>query len=204
MRERYDSRNLSPSEIGSLWKNNTSGFGYIDLPNLSVLTALSGYRLDLKFLDGYADLHSMGLALARLMLESERLMDQLQVSAVRLSDLSDFGEGLEGTIPSFEESFRTKNVPDFDSYCRNNRWPPQVGDPVRGPHIYCKHGLWKIVLTIDPRWITTCHAICAFRSGNHKFAGLCTIKEVRTDDMLMLATPIVIGEPKGRWGDIFR
>ncbi len=186
---------------GSPWKSNLSQLEYVNLPRLAILAGIHGYRLDLSYLDPQRDLHSMGMELNAILVSIGSLLQQLDLHAVPLSNIRDFDKGLEGMTLSFEASFRTKNVPDMEY--RQSGKPLYIGDPDRGPQVYRKQGEWKILLAIDPQWITTTTAYVDFRSGIHKFAGLGTIKEVAPAKRLVRATPLVIGLPKNPLNDLF-
>lgn len=179
-------------KTGTRWRCGDSRAAYIRLPDLSILVALYGYRLNYSFMAIYPDLNSMGLSLVTLMIEIEKLLESVPICAMSTTDLTDFGEDLIGTTVSIDQMCRTKNPP-----CRKNSYRNEslCVDPRRVQHIYWMHGKWKFVLPINPRWTTTMNAINTFYSGRHRFVGLCTIQSVRATDKLVVAKPIVIVVP---------
>lgn len=202
LKQAHESWVHSRLEVGGPWKNNISQLEYINVPRLAILGALHGYRVDLSFLDGKDDLHSMGFELNYILIQMKDLLEKAHLNAIALGSIKTFDRTHEGATLSFEDAFRTKNVPGTDY--REHLESLQIGDPEVGPQIYRKVGKWKIVLAIDPRWITTTTAFVDFNSGNHRFAGLCMVKEVNSNRLIVRATPLVIGVPKSPWDATFK
>lgn len=187
--------------VASRWTSTMSILDYVDLPNLAILTLLCGYRLDRSFIELHRNFRSLGLVLPYLLYEIEKLLANMHINALPVGELANWTESVVGTVVSFEKTCRTKNLSYFRLATTGTQG--QIGDSKRGPVIYFVHGKWKIVVKINPRWITSDHAVTDLRSGSHRFCGLCVIQEIRAADNLIYATPIVLGTPKGRWQDIF-
>lgn len=74
-----------------------------------------------------------------------------------------------------------------------------TGDLSKDPHIYAKTGAFKLVIYIDPNWITTSTAFTLFKpsSGQSTFSGLGRITNVDYEDRVITATAWVVGLPRG-------
>jgi hypothetical protein len=116
-------------------------------------------------------------------------IDKIDVHAVQLSSLHHFDQHAVGKLIAFSENFRTKNCGRY----RDNPASAPVGDLKQGPQIYLKISDWRLVMLIDPRWITTVTAHVDFESGRHQFAGIAMIKNVDDSKKLAVATPYFLG-----------
>jgi len=110
-------------------------------------------------------------------------------------------EALTGATLSFSSLFRTKNGAKLYKARDKGKVPTFSGDLAHDPHIYRKWGSAKLAMMIDPRWVTSQTAFCQFASGQQRFAGLCTV--TRVEEGLILASPLVLGTPKGPWDNMF-
>lgn len=186
--------NLTP------WQINVSQFTYLNVPRLAIVAAMNNRIVNLPLTENQT-LHSLGWELNRVMLEFSRLLNEITVAAVELpSSLDSPDERIAGITFSFSTRFRTKNMPrgSMDDV------HPLTGDIGRDPHIYKRFGEWKLILAIDPRWITTTTAWGEFMpSGGHRaFAGLCTVKGLEKRKKEIYATPLIIGFPKSIWDEV--
>jgi hypothetical protein len=122
---------------------------------------------------------------------------QLHVRAVPASDISNISDSLTGVVTSFDVTFRTRNVPMPEEFETGER--RLTGDLQSDPVVYKSFGGYKLVLPIDPRWITTSTAWSAFRppGGTQRFAGLAIVKTVDAADSSVIATPVFLGSPNG-------
>jgi len=179
------------------WRVNVSQFSYLNVPRLSILAAMNNRIINLRLTEEQT-LHSLGWELNRVMLEFSRLLNEITLTAIELpSSVNGADERMAGITFSFNTRFRTKNMPctGMDQVHR------LTGDISRDPHIYKKLGEWRIILAIDPRWITTTTAWGEFMpsAGHRVFAGLCTVKSVEEQKKEIYATPLIIGFPKSTW-----
>ena len=76
------------------------------------------------------------------------------------------------------------------------------GDLAQDPQIYKQCGSAKLVMMIDPRWVTSNTAFVQFASRQQRFAGLCIVN--RVEKGLIIASPLVLGTPKGPWDEMFK
>ncbi|MEQ8271741.1 HNH endonuclease signature motif containing protein [Algiphilus sp.] len=195
---KWVAKNLS-GEVA--WDINLATLHYINVPRLTILSAMSGkvvtYDIDTK-----RGLHCLGEKLAGVMLAYQRLLEKMQPSVLPKLDFKCPQADWVGAIFSFDERFRTKNgpVPDpNEDYSKSLKGSLDVD-----PHIYRKFQNWKMVMTIDPMWITSSTAFCDFSppGGSIQLAGLAMVKNIDPETQLIIATPLVIGIPKSPWHDI--
>ncbi|MBN8214689.1 MAG: HNH endonuclease [Xanthomonadales bacterium] len=179
------------------WRSPLSQLTYINVPRLCEQAELQGYDVDLSRYKQSQTLHSLGWDLNHVMSSFQNVLAYLQLNAVNIEDIV-VHESFIGTAVSFNRHrFRTKNVP-----CVTRDADP-VSFPFSGslkddPHIYTKIGDAKIVMSIDPKWITTSTATTLFRppSGQSIFSGIGLITAVDYDALTVSVTPWVIGLPK--------
>ncbi len=182
------------------WDYNLSQITYLNVPRLSILAAIYGYRINLPLKEGQS-LHSLGWELNHVLLEFSKLLREIHPLAKELPDLSDPEDRLIGLTFNFNNRFRTRNMPYPD---RSQLYTNYLkGNLKHDPHIYRKFGEWKLALTINPQWITTTTAYSEFipSGGHNRFAGLCTIKAISYETKFLHATPLVLGFPKTEFND---
>ncbi len=122
------------------------------------------------------------------------LLNKMNLAAIPLNELKSVTNEYIGTIISFDRSFYTKNVPRLDHY--NDGKFKMKGDLNLDPHIHCRIGEFKIILSIDPKWLTTTTSFVNMRMGSSSFAGLFLVKDINLENKYILGTPIIIGIPK--------
>lgn len=176
------------------WNNNLSQLTYINIPRLSILAALQGLSLDFPKLEERKRLVEYEYSLYSILIPFTKLLNNLHPLVKELPDLSKPDDRMVGITLSFNDRFWTKNLPDPENIKNFDDF--QSGKLAHDPHIYKKFGDWKLVLIINPKWITTYTGYGEFSSGQSRFAGLCTIKSVRAEEKIIYATPLVIGFPK--------
>jgi hypothetical protein len=116
------------------------------------------------------------------------------VRAIDVGDFKALRERHERELVSFAASFRTKNVPGL--YELRHGWEmPQTQNEL--PHVYVKAGKRRVVLWIDPRWLTTSTAFVHLSSGWAKLAGLAIVRSVTATTVT--ATPLIFGLPHNPW-----
>lgn len=175
------------------WTTKLHNFYYLNVPRLLALAAISGRSLDLSRYGQIIALHELGWELNGLMLGFKTLIEKIEVKALPLHRALEIGEASRGTIVSFDQPFRTKNIEmprSIEGYNRAVR-----GNVETDPQIYTKVGDRKVTLVIDPRWVTTTTAFVQFRpdGGRGTFAGFGLVNAI--DNERVSATPLVIGLP---------
>lgn len=179
------------------WRSTISQLTYINVPRLCEQAEMGGYEVDLRHYKESQTLHSLGWELNQVMSAFHAVLAHLSVDAIPLLDTF-LHESLIGTAISFDrQRFRTKNVP-MEVHVDAAKLRKFTGNLAKDPHIYCQHGNFKIVMFIDPRWITTSTAFTLFRpsSGQSVFSGLGRVTGVDYEAGIVTVTPWVIGLPR--------
>jgi len=180
------------------WTMRISQLCYINVPRLCELAELQGYKVDLGSYGGNQTLHSLGWELNHVMAKFKHLLGSISLQTIPLDQLRYAHEAYIGLPISFDRvNFRTKNISVKNK--ASSREISFTGDLSRDPHIYFEKRSLKLVINVDPRWITTSTAFLLFRpsSGQSTFSGLARINNVDYSKGVMLATPWVIGIPPG-------
>lgn len=202
---------VKPEASGSLrtleiddehWGGKFSQFYYINIPHLHTIFDLSADETAVLSPGGFNNLHSLGPGLLRVMSLTKLLTNERAPKAVPFELIPDVGSKHVGVLCSFNDRFRTKGVPGPDVL---EMGYSLSGDANKDPHIYRKYGRRKLLLPVDPRWITTSTAFGEFSpsGGAGNFAGLCRIKNFDVKTATVYATPIVIGIPWLSWRESF-
>jgi hypothetical protein len=181
------------------WQSNLSQLTYINVPRLCEQAVLNGFSVDLSKYRQDQTLHSLRWELNHVMSAFQRVLAHLEIPAVSAPTLK-LHEGYIGTPISFDRlRFRTKNIA-IEAMHSHKKWKQNfTGDLSRDPHIYAKIGSFKLVIFIDPNWITTSTAFTLFKpsSGQSTFSGVGIVSNVDYENQLLTATAWVIGLPKG-------
>jgi hypothetical protein len=200
----HEKQMLERYKKGIPWEINVSQLYYLNIPRLSILGEFNGSSFDFDFLKDYKDLHSIGFALAGLLGKFKSLFSQLKPRIIEESSIKEIDNNLLGLTFSFNGSFRTKNNPRLDDYVEGKF--KLKGSIDKDPQLYKQFLDFKLILTIDPRWLATTTAFVNFRpsSGRGIFAGIATIKQIDYESKLILATPLLIGIPKSPLDTLFQ
>jgi hypothetical protein len=173
---------------GSPWRRQITQLEYINVPRILMLSELRGDPTDIRsygMIDSLKDV----TPLISVMREFNQAIDKIDLHAVELSSLHHFDQHAVGKLIAFSENFRTKNCGRYG----DDPTSAAVGDLKQGPQIYLKTADWRLVMLIDPRWITTVTAHVDFESGQHRFAGIAMIKSVDDSKKIAVATPYFLG-----------
>lgn len=190
-------------KTGEPWKINVSQIYYLNIPRLSILSEFSGIPVDFDFLKDYKDLHSIGFQLASVLHQFKEIFKKINLSISEDTSLITINNHLLGNTISFNSEFRTKNNPRLDYYQESKSI--LTGNIDKDPQIYKQLLDFKLVLTIDPKWLATTTAFVNFRpsGGRGMFSGIATIKQIDFDSKTILATPLMIGIPRTMIDDYF-
>lgn len=178
------------------WNCNLSQLNYINVPRLSMQASRFGYELDLSGFGDFPTLYSLGWDLNKLMRQFSSLLNKLSLHALDFEKVVNFPDDrLIGATCHISNKFRTRNVPllkrtDVDDV-------EFSGNLASDPHIYRSYKNFKLVLRIQPRWITTTTAFMCFRptGGSGLFSGLFLVTEVDIEGGFIYASPLVLGLP---------
>lgn len=191
-------RNLSENIVP--WKSNLSQFTYLNVPRLLEFSELQGISVDLTQFRSTHYLHNLRWDLNIVMSRLKAVIDRLQVKALPSTHLL-LAEKIVGEIVSLDRvPFYTKNGPKLPL----DEHHPQVltGDLRTDPHIYHKiQGGHRLILTINPEWVTTTTAFVEFNGGRTRQSGFCRIRSVDMESNSISATPLALGFPASQFLD---
>ena len=182
---------------GSKWNLNFSQLYYINLPRISIMAAFNGIVMNFDFMERFQCLHKIGFQLNSIMIQVKDILQNMTINTISLpSDLSkvDIGQNIE-----FTETFRTKNMPAPNVVC--NGGYDLTGSLNHDPYIYLYKNGKKLLLTLDPTWMTTATSFVNFSSGRVAVSGVATVKQI--EDCAIIATPYFLGIPKTPWDDLW-
>lgn len=188
--------------IAKAWGCNLATLHYLNIPRLTILSAMSGKMVTYD-IDTSRGLHCLGDKLLGIMVAYQGLLEKMHPKVIDMPDFSEPRDEQIGMIFRFNDRFRTKNAPWPDRTIDYSRF--LKGDIEKDPQVYKKFGDWKLIMTIDPMWITTSTAFCDFApsGGHNKFSGLSMVKSIDYDGKVITATPLVMGIPKSPLHDVF-
>ena len=178
------------------WRVGISQYAYLNVPRLDEFANLQGYEIRREPIESGATLRSLGFELNYLISSYRRSLEAMEIAAIPVSSVEVAHENYIGQLVSLKQlRCRTKNMP--------SRRPEKVsdgafsGDLTRDPHIYHQFGDWKLVVNINPRWVTTDTAYGLFRpqGGASTFTGFARITQVDYADRTMIATGLALGLP---------
>ena len=178
------------------WVCNVGQVEYMNVPRLINLTAMQGLTLDTKEFDPTKCLYKHEFSLIHLMHRLLSVLNNITPEIHNLEKCESLKQVIDGTFCSFEGVFRTKNSSSIIKII--NEEDSLKGDINKDPLIYRKYSDFKLVLSIDPKWITASTAISNFCSGSVSFAGICCIKRIDSSNRIVYASPYVIGTPKSK------
>ncbi len=174
---------------GSSWSFDCQNIFYLNVPRLEILARYLGRPIDNASYSSLTSLSDAGGSIARVLVYFEGLLSRLHPNAIPLPTLS-MSDASIGVVCSFSQRFRTKNV----GKALDAGWKGMTGNLAKDPHLYCSVADRKLVLPIDPRWLTTTTAGVFLSSGQGVFSGLCLINEIGAAPSDIFATPLLIGQ----------
>lgn len=190
-------------EPPAAWHIEVSAFTYLNVPRLNEYAELNGFKVPTGQPPSDVALNDMGWDLNRVMAAYKSTLENLSIKSVAVKRVEFAHSGYIGQLVRFDRmEFRTRNVPQETP--KPGRNPKFSGDLDKDPHIYRQFADWKLVLNINPRWITTDTAFGLFRpsGGRSTFTGFARITAVDLETGVMTATALAVGVPKPLF-DIF-
>lgn len=175
--------------VGVPWDFNLQNLYYVNVPRLLILSRFLGEHIELDKYSGVTELRSLGIELIQFLIAFERLLKRLHPTALQIENLPMDDTGI-GCVVSFSKRFRTKNV----GRALERGWQGEA-EMTKAPHIYCDVSGGRLILPLDPRWITTTTAGVHLSSGQGMFSGLAIVNEISAADSVIYASPLVIGQP---------
>jgi hypothetical protein len=178
--------------LGTPWGEHLSTTDYINVPRVLLDPASEGLIDEglVGSLAGLGTLRDLGFQIGRISLTLENVITAWKANAISLDEVDDVQEDHIGVRVAFETRFRTKNMTGSD---KQRAGFLLSGDLDNDPHIYVKLAKRKIVLPLDPRWVTTSTAFVTFTSGAARLAGIGQLRAVSKDRAII--SPLAIGAP---------
>ena len=197
MRKNYLTWLEGQLERNTPWNMAVSAFAYLNLPRLAEYALSQGYKIQCQELPTAHSLHSLGFALNNVMRACDTTLSNMDIESIPIENIRFVHEGYTGSLVRFDRlRFRTRNM----NFQPSDRFPDYVftGNLDTDPHIYRDFGTWKLIINIDPRWITTSTAFTMFRpSGGHAlFAGFARLTNIDLENSQVTATALALGVPK--------
>lgn len=185
------------------WRTSIAQFSYINVPRLCEQAKAKGFAVDLSQYRENQTLHSLGWELNHVMHAFHVVLPQLTFSAVSILEMK-LHEGFVGASIKFErQRFRTKNIPMTmtDKVAQKINF---TGDLAKDSHIYVSLSEFRLVLYIDPKWITTSTAFTLFRpsGGQSVFSGVGIVTSVDYEARVITATPWALGVPESIFDNV--
>ena len=184
--------------VGEPVRVNVSQFYYLNITRLAGLAFLSGHDVDLSFIKGIRLLADTGLGMTAALVQFERILRSIHLNALVAEHVNLLDEAIIGATLTFEGAFRTRNLPTIDDI-RKGKFS-MCGLLTQDPQIYRRAQEARLVLPIDPKWITSTTGFAEFRpsGGKGRFAGACTVAQVDLVAKTVVATPLFIGIPRSQ------
>ncbi len=177
---------------GTEWQEELSTVDYVNVPRLLLDPAAGGLLDpgDRAYLAELTTLRDQGFHIGKIAHILGEVVAKWTAHALPLARAIELGEEAIGARISFQETFRTRNMTGHEKQQPGFKLS---GDLDEDPHIYVKADERKIVLPLDPRWVTTSTAFVTLTSGIATLAGLGLLRAV--DDLSAILSPLVIGAP---------
>ncbi|WP_447884058.1 hypothetical protein [Serratia fonticola] len=180
--------NTSPS-----WEVKIEQAYYLNIPRLSMLSSDLNEEANKYDLEKIDTLFDFGMNLFYIMENFKSTINKIDLKSIPLNEAISYPDDIIGCYVSFTDRFRTKDIIIPGSY--GIKTTPQEK---LNPHIYTNIDGYKIVLSINYKWITTSTAYGFFRpSGGHsKFSGFGIVNDINTTAKVIYITPYIIGLKK--------
>ena len=174
------------------WKEAWNLIYYLNIPRLAMFSAVCGVSLSAPISRGFKYLHELGYELGVLLHHFKAALHRIEFSAIPLESIDRMTDAHVGAYFSFCSSCWTKNIPSYNDL--KEGWSLS-GDLMNDPHIHFRHRDTKIVLAIDPRWLTTSTSFHDLmnRGKTSRIAGLMQLKRIDQGSALASFTPLVFG-----------
>ncbi len=175
------------------WEAKIEQVYYLNIPRLSMLTSNLNEEANKYNLEELDTLSDFGFNLFHLMENFKSIINKIDLKSIPLNEAISYPDDIIGCYVSFTDRFRTKDIIIPGSYGIKTTSQEKLN-----PHIYTNIDGYKIVLSINYKWITTSTAYCFFRpSGGHsKFSGFGIVNDINTTAKVIYITPYIIGLKK--------
>jgi hypothetical protein len=143
--------------------------------------------------EGFKALYELGWDLGYVIKDIQKVFEQIEVQAVRLRSLAKLDGSLRGGFIYFSERYYAKNVPTPDAAMAGS---VLTGRIEKDPHVHFKWAGSKVILPIDPRWITTSTAFgdfCHRGFSSEVLSGIFQLKFVDQAKAVVVGSPLLLG-----------
>jgi hypothetical protein len=178
---------------GSPWKSDLYNFFYINLPRILMLAEVMGVQASDAGVYYVNDISALEGNYIPFMRALQPVIEKIHPNVIPLDKLS-YSDGDVGLIARFDQRFRTKNL----GKALTRGFSGFTGDLAIDPHIYTECNGYKVIMPIDPRWLTTTTAGVHLSSGQGVFAGLCIVNSVDPKHKVLMCSLLILGQTK-KW-----
>ncbi len=181
--------------VGNPLQLGVSTIFYLNIPRLSILAAQLGYDIDSNFLKGVGSLIETGFEIGKILQKFKTLLHSIHPNTTKLDLIQSLDKSLIGLTVLFNREFEGKNIPDVDQV--EHGYYKMSSKIELTPQIFSQFENFKLILTIDPKWITTSTGFVGLDEPGvyGELTGIAIIKSVDEENQIILASPLVIGIP---------
>lgn len=159
-------RTRAPRSLGSIL--------YLNVPRLRANRLASSVNIPVGPWDSIGYLHQLEMGIHTAVSAFDPLVRALCGTATQLADVTDVSAISTGRILIFNEATRTRDVPGLDDMMHGT-WQQKPGQE---PCVYTVNTNPRLVVCVQPRWITFSSAFVRFHEGSTKLAGLAEVTSV--------------------------
>ncbi|MCY0946699.1 hypothetical protein [Streptomyces antarcticus] len=180
-------------QSSQVWRSRFSSVDFVNLPRMPMLSAgevviRAARRARLDDAQPFGD---QGMRAGEFVRIAKPLFETWDAEAVVL-DASTAGKVRRGMLVSYEAPMRCRNAP---------RVPLKAptGDLAKDPHLVFRVGEHRVVLSFDPRWLTTSTANTTLHDAVRSpqiFSGLGQVAAVSEDGRSIRVSALVFGQPQ--------
>lgn len=186
MKMNHERRMDALRRLGGPWRQRYIAVDYLNLPRLLLFDS-ANFVLDELARYGLAEiktLRRLGIQRLRVLHASEKVLEEWHDHAIPLAEMN-LANIAPGAVLSFTDRFSIKNIPGPEED------PPLTGNFSRDPHVWLRLGERRLIIRLDPAWITTSTAFSSGAQG--VFSGLAIV--VDSSQGAVVASGIVLGQP---------
>lgn len=175
-----------------IWRARFSSVDYVNLPRMPMLSAGGAVMAAAKRagLDGAKPFQGQGFGPGEFVRTVTPLFEIWDAEAIMLNE-STIGKLCRGVLVSFEALMRCRNAPDVPLRA-------STGDLAKDPHLVFSVGDHRVILSFDPRWLTTSTANTTLHDAVRNpqvFSGLGQVASIFEDGSVRISA-LVYGQPQ--------
>lgn len=179
-------------QAGRVWRMRFASVDFVNLPRIAMLTSGAPVMAAARRagLDAAKPFRGQGMAAGLFVANVRPLFETWDAEAVVLDERT-IGQVRRGMLVSFESSVGCANPPSFPL-----RAP--TGEVNRDPHLYFEVAGHRLIVSFDPRWLTTVTASGTLHDAARDpqiYAGLGQVASVSNDGKIRVSA-LVFGQPQ--------